>query len=266
MRILTQARDLRRRRAREEHGLFVTEGVRAVEELVASPLVVRGVLVSPKLALTPRGTSLRQQIEARGIPVTDVSDRDFASAADTDAPQGVLAVAEIPVRTLPTPVTGRVFRAVVLDGVQDPGNVGTIVRTAAALGADATIALPGTVDLWNVKVVRGAMGALFRHDALHATLESLVAWARTHEIALWGAGVGGIPVSGALPAPARCALVMGNEGAGLTAPVAAACARTIAIPIAESIESLNVAVATGILLHALRPVGMAPATASASHA
>ncbi len=252
MRILTQARDLRRRRAREEQGVFVTEGVRAVEELVASALVVRGALVSPKLASTPRGDALRAALEARGIPVTEVSDRDFASAADTDAPQGVLAVAEIPARTLPTPQPGRVFRAVILDGVQDPGNVGTIVRTAAALGVDATIALPGTVDLYNVKVVRGAMGALFRHVALHATSDDVTAWVRTHEIALWGADGSGMAINAALPAPRCTALVVGNEGAGLSAPMVAACARMVAIPIGADVESLNVAVATGILLHVLR--------------
>ena len=250
--MLTQARDLRRRRAREEQGVFVTEGVRAVEELIASSLLVRGVLASPKLGATPRGAALRAELEARGIEVTDVSDRDFASAADTDAPQGVLAVAEIPVRMLPTPAAGRAFRAVVLDAVQDPGNVGTIVRTAAALGADATIALPGTVDLWNVKVVRGAMGALFRHAAMHASLDDLTTWARAHDVPHWGADGRGIPLGQALPAPERLALVMGNEGAGLTAPVADGCARMIAIPIAPGVESLNVAVATGILLHALR--------------
>jgi TrmH family RNA methyltransferase len=250
--MLTQARDLRRRRAREEQGVFVTEGVRAVEELVASALVVRGALVSPKLASTPRGEALRVAIEARGIAVTEVSDRDFASAADTDAPQGVLAVAEIPTRTLPTPAAGRVFRAVVLDGVQDPGNVGTIVRTAAALGVDATIALPGTVDFWNVKVVRGAMGALFRHAALHASTDDVLAWATSYDIALWGADGDGTAITAALPAPERTALVMGNEGAGLSIAMSAACARTVAIPIGGGVESLNVAVATGILVHALR--------------
>ena len=249
--MLTQARDLRRRRAREEQGVFVTEGVRAVEELVASDLVVRGALVSPKLASTPRGEALRVAIEARGIAVTEVSDRDFASAADTDAPQGVLAVAEIPARALPTPVSGRVFRAVILDGVQDPGNVGTIVRTAAALGVDVTIALPGTVDFWNVKVVRGAMGALFRHDALHASTEDVLAWAKAHEIALWGADGTGQAINHALPAPERTALVVGNEGAGLSPAVSTACTRTVAIPIGGGVESLNVAVATGILMHAL---------------
>ncbi len=250
--MLTQARDLRRRRAREEQGVFVTEGVRAVEELVASPLVVRGALVSPKLATTERGLRLRAALDARGIGVTEVSERDFASAADTEAPQGVLAVAEIPSRTLPTPQPGVPFRAVVLDGVQDPGNVGTIVRTAAALGAQAVVALPGTVDLWNVKVVRSAMGALFTHHALHATLPDLAAWAAAERVALWGADGAGTPLPAVGPIPERVGLVMGNEGAGLTPEVAAACARTVAIPIAPGVESLNVAVATGILLHALR--------------
>jgi TrmH family RNA methyltransferase len=250
--MLTQARDLRRRRAREEQGVFVTEGVRAVEELVASPLVVRGALVSPKLATTERGVRLRAALDGRGIAVTEVSERDFASAADTEAPQGVLAVAEIPPRTLPTPVAGAPFRAVVLDGVQDPGNVGTIVRTAAALGAHAVIALPGTVDLWNVKVVRSAMGALFTHHALHATLFDVATWAARQHVELWGADGAGTPLTALGALPERIGLVMGNEGAGITPEVAEACGRTVAIPITPGVESLNVAVATGILLHALR--------------
>lgn len=253
MRLLTQARDLRRRRAREERGVFVAEGVRAVEELLRSPLVVRGVLVAPQLAGAQRGAALRERLATSGLEVLDVSERDFGSAAETESPQGVLAIAEIPSRAFPEPAAGAIVRVVVLDAVQDPGNVGTIIRTAAALGADATVALPGTVDLWNAKVIRGAMGAHFHHSAFATTLDDLRAWAARFDVSLWGADSSGEPFAREARPPARVALCVGNEGAGLTTDVRTACGRLLAIPVSGAVESLNVAVATGILLHAVRP-------------
>ena len=233
--------------------MFVAEGVRAVEELLRSPLAVRGVLVAPQLDGAQRGAALHARLATSGLDVLEVSERDFASAAETESPQGVLAIAEIPARAFPEPVGEAPVRVVVLDAVQDPGNVGTIVRTAAALGADATVALPGTVDLWNAKVVRGAMGAHFVHPAFASTLADLQAWAGRVEASLWGADRSGQPFGRDAAPPRRLALCMGNEGAGLTPAVRAACERLVAIPLADSVESLNVSVATGILLQAVRP-------------
>ena len=252
MRLLTLARDLRRRKARERQQLFVAEGLRTVEELLDAKLAVHGVLGTPELTRSPRGAALLAAVHTRGIPYLEVSDAEFASAADTETPQGVLAIAPVPARTLERLTLGASARVLVLDSVQDPGNVGTILRTAAALGVAGTVALPGTVDLWNAKVVRSAMGSLFRHHALACPTEALVAWLHAHHTPLWGADMHGDPVP-ATGAPDRLALAVGNEGAGLTAPVRAAAARLVSIPIASTVESLNVAVATGILLYELRP-------------
>jgi RNA methyltransferase, TrmH family len=240
---------MRRRKARERSSRFVAEGVRTVEDLLRSPIRVRGALVSPSLDRAARGPALRAALVARGVEVAEVDEREFASAAETESPQGVLAVADIPERTLDEIVLGASARVLVLDGIQDPGNVGTIVRTAAALGATATVALPGTVDLWNAKVVRSAMGALFVHQALPASWESLAAFLVQHHIPLWSADTSGVPMPSA--APARLALAVGNEASGLSAVVRERSERLISIPI-EDVESLNVAVATGILLYALR--------------
>jgi TrmH family RNA methyltransferase len=243
--MLTHARDLRRRKARERTGDFVAEGVRTVEELVRSPLEVLGALVSPVLETAPRGTALRQALEARGVPITEVDEGAFATAADTESPQGVLAVARVPVRGIADLAGVAAGRVVVLDGIQDPGNVGTILRTAAAFGAAATIALPGTVDLWNAKVVRSAMGAHFTHLAFAApwdALDSLAGWPR------WAADTGGAPL--APPYPRKLMLMVGNEGNGISAEARARAERVVSIPIAH-VESLNVAVAAGILLYEL---------------
>src|SRR5262249_24426834 len=154
VRLLTLARDLTRRKARQREGLFVVEGIRGVEELLRSSLETVGVLAAPKLAESARGAALRDEMKRRGVELADVNQREFASAAETESPQGVLAVARVPDRALDLLKDITPLRLLVLDAVQDPGNVGTMLRTAAALGAHAVVALPGTVDLWNAKVVR----------------------------------------------------------------------------------------------------------------
>ncbi|MBC7844280.1 MAG: RNA methyltransferase [Gemmatimonadaceae bacterium] len=250
MSLLTVARDLQRRKARERSGRFVAEGVRTVEELLDSTLTIHGVLASESAGHTPRGAALLDRAHDAGVEVLVVNEREFVSAADTDAPQGVLAVATIPEFTLAAlPATG--VRLLVLDALQDPGNVGTILRTAAAFDVSATIALPGTVDLWNAKVVRSAMGSQFVHPTLFCTTDALASFLSERTIPLWGADAAGTPVS-EVRVPAEWALAVGNEGAGLSPATQLLVADTVALPISAAVESLNVAVATGILLFALR--------------
>ena len=222
-----------------------------MEELLRSPLVVRGVLIAPQLADAPRGTGLISMLRTAGIEIAEIPPLDFASAAETESPQGVLAVAEIPDRTLGSLSLGTSARIVVLDAVQDPGNVGTILRTAAALGGTAALALPGTVDLWNAKVIRSAMGASFHFPVLQTTWAEVDDFAAANRVVVWGADAGGTPLGG-VQAPARLALVVGNEGAGLSPEARSRAAQLVALPTGPVVESLNVAVATGILLYQLR--------------
>ena len=251
MKLLTLARDLRRRRARERQRLFVAEGVRAVEELVASTLSIHGLLVAPQLEGAPRGAALLDAAQRRGVVVTRVDEREFASAAETDSPQGVLAIAEIPARRLEDVELPAQARLVVLDAVQDPGNVGTILRTAAALRAAAVLAMPGTVDLWNAKVVRSAMGALFHHPAFMCTWTELDTFRAGNGLSMWGADARGTPLAELRP-PGRLGVVVGNEGAGLSNEGRERIGQYVSIPIGSTVESLNVAVATGIILYQLR--------------
>lgn len=252
MRILTLARDLTRRKARERSGLFVAEGIRTVEELLASSLRITGALTCDLLDRTPRGAALAAQLHGRGVDVVRVSEREFTSATDTENPQGVLAIAEQPKDALAALALPPTARLLVLDGIQDPGNVGTLLRTAAALGVHATLVLPGTVDPWNAKVVRSAVGIQFRHRTIDCTEAELVPFLAAHEVPLWGTAAQGRPIDTLTPPP-RLALAVGNEGAGLKPSLRDACAELVALPMSPGVESLNVAVAAGIALHALRP-------------
>lgn len=235
---------LARRKVREREGRFVAEGVRVVEELLSAGLVPELALVSPTLEETERGRHLAQALH--GPALRRVGDGELARLADTETPQGVLVVARVPHAEL-SDVGREGGPALVLDGVQDPGNFGTLLRTAAAFGAAAVVALPGTVDPWNPKAVRATAGMCFRVPIMQTVPEALLSWAGQRGFTLLGADAGGTPVD-AVAVPERLALVVGNEGAGLSPEVAAGVAFRVAIPM-RAAESLNVAVAAGILLY-----------------
>jgi TrmH family RNA methyltransferase len=251
MTLLTLARDLQRRKSRERHQLFVAEGARTVEELLRSPIEVRGVLIGPQFDDNPRASAIRRELAQRATPIEHVPAREFDSAAETDSPQGVLAIALVPQRSLDELSIGERCLLLILDAVQDPGNVGTILRTAAALEATATLALPGTVDLWNAKVVRSGMGGQFHHPCLSVTWDELDTFREKRGLTIWAADAGGQPL-GSAARPERLALVVGNEGAGLSGSTRERADRLVSLPIGRALDSLNVAVAAGILLYELR--------------
>jgi RNA methyltransferase, TrmH family len=247
--LLTTIRDLARRRGRERRGLALAEGVRLVEEAVAAGVPLRGAAVSPALEGTPRGSALKMALAGRGVPLVEVAAAELDALADTEQPQGIVAVVAPRAWTLadiPTPAGGVVL---VLDAVQDPGNVGTMLRTALALGASGVVALKGTAELANPKVLRGSMGAAFRLPAAPADAEALLEWVRTRGVELVVAAADGAPLGRRARGGAPVALVLGNEGAGVGPALARAAARRVAIPLAPGVESLNVAVAAGILLY-----------------
>ncbi len=247
----TLIRDLRLRRGRERRGLALAEGVRLVEEAVATRVKIRQVVVSPALEGTPRGTALKAALSAAGVPLAEFDDRTLAELADTEHPQGVIAVVEPPRWSIESlhPKAGEVV--VVLDGVQDPGNVGAIARAALGLGAAGLLALKGTAELTNPKVMRGAMGALFRLPALATDDATFLAWAGRVGASIWVTdSTGEAPGGRRLTAPV--ALVLGNEGAGVRPELERVATRRLAIPLHGGVESLNVAVAAGILLHEVR--------------
>ena len=177
--------------------------------------------------------------------------RDFQEFADTDSPSGVLAVVEwAPATLADVRLPDGAAVVLVLDAVQDPGNVGTMIRTAFALGADLTIALDGSADLGNAKTLRSAMGAVFRHPVAHAHAAECLDFLAAQQVVLWAATMDGESIVRGVvaAAPPRLALAVGNEGGGLRPELLARAARRVAVPMRQSAESLNAAVAAGILL------------------
>ncbi|HEV8264511.1 MAG TPA: RNA methyltransferase [Gemmatimonadales bacterium] len=246
-------RDLQRRKARGRRRLAVIEGVRLVEEALAAGLEFRGALVAPDLARTTRGRALVADLASHAVPVENVGARTFAQLAGTETPQGILAVIAPRTWTVADVSAAPGGAVLVVDAVQDPGNLGTLLRTAHALGAAATVVLRGTADPLNAKALRAAMGATFRHPVVPLDDAAFIAWARERRLTLWAAAVDGVPLARALDRDKDgkdlIAVIVGNEGAGIRPQLNAVAAQRVAIPLAHGAESLNVAVAAGILLY-----------------
>lgn len=246
--LISMVRDLQRRKGRKRRGLTVAEGTRLVEEALAAHVPLRGAVVTPAFDRTPRGAALVADLADHAIPVEEVAESEFAALSDTDTPQGVLVVVEQPRWTLADLTPARGAPVLVLDAVQDPGNVGTLLRTAAALGASGAVLLKGSADLGNPKVVRAAMGATFRFPAATADEPEFAGWAANRDVTVWATAADGIPL-GRLSVPERVAIVVGNEGTGVRQALLTVADQRVAIPLAGGAESLNVAVAAGIFLY-----------------
>lgn len=243
----TMIRDLHRSRGRERRGLCLAEGIRLVEEAVAAEVEIKAALVAPALEHHERGRALRAALAARTV-LTETTDHALAKLAATEHPQGVLVVLSWRGWTLDQIPVAPDAVVVILDAVQDPGNVGTIARTAWGLGARGMITLPGTAELTNPKTMRSSMGAMFRLPTVSAEVESVGPWLARHHFAIVTTGPHGTALPKArLPRP--LALVLGNEGAGIRSPLGQGASIEVAVPLAPGVDSLNVAVAAGILLY-----------------
>lgn len=228
-------------RARREDGVILLDGLHLIEALLAAGGRIDEVAVSQSGARRPE---IADWLAGRpGLEVLQFPDAPFAEFAATETPSGILAVA-----ATPTPVGGPVRDAdcVLLDGVQDPGNVGALLRTAAAAGVRQALLAPGCADPWAAKTLRAGQGAQFLLDVHEAV-----------DLADFLSGYAGQGVVTRLDAPATLwqtpldgplAWVFGAEGQGVSAPVAAAAKLSVRIPMPGGTESLNVAAAAAICL------------------
>ncbi len=224
--------------------MLLVEGPRVVADLLRSDIPVHQALYTKATAGDPAVAAALEALHVSDVPVEEVSTAEFSEFAGTVTPQGILAVADIPRWSLEDVRTPRLA---VLDAVQDPGNVGTLIRAAEALGAGGVACLPGTADPWGPKTVRAAAGSSLRWPVFETTLPDLVDWCHMHEASLLATAVAGEPV-GRRPASGAVALVLGNEGAGVSSAVLDVADGVVGIPLLAGTDSLNVAIAGAILM------------------
>jgi len=247
---LRRLRALRRDRAeRERLGLFLAEGVHLAQEALTCDAPVERVLVAPRLERTDEGRELLRAIAERGLPTAEISDTSMDALQDVRTPQPVLMVVRRSVRSIEE-LLSSVDRPLVVigHGIQDPGNLGSMLRTADAAGADAFCACGGAVDPYHPRAVRGSMGSVFRLAPLTADTEvllDLLAHRGIATVATSPTAATSLVESDLRP---PCALLFGSEGAGLPAGVARRIERNVRIPMRSGVESLSVGAAAAVLL------------------
>ncbi|SHE32671.1 TrmH family RNA methyltransferase [Desulforamulus putei] len=244
-------RKLSQRTFRQKERKFLVEGIRLVEEALNSPWRTECFVYTSRGIQSHRGGCLLEAAVQKGAQIFQVPDSLMAELAATETPQGVLAVLWQPDYTLADVLApGQPPLVVMVDGVQDPGNLGTIIRSADAAGAGGVILLKGTVDLYNPKTLRSTMGSLFHLPVVTAedvtgALDYLASAGITLVV---GDPAGGQPVFHAdLKGPV--AFVVGNEGVGPRPAIYGYKHRKVTIPMPGRAESLNVAMATSIMLY-----------------
>ena len=249
---------LKKPRQRKREGLVLAEGHRVVKELLRSEWTVRGVWIEPTARSSTLGSSVVAAAAGRGVPVVAVDDGELEGVSDTESPQRVVAIGEEPPAGIPA--RGSEARVLLLDGVQDPGNVGTLIRTAWAMGMTQVWTSEGCADPWGTKAVRASAGAVFHTDLVR--LAGLDDWGEHVTVPLWVADAGGRPVTHELTQDrAGWILAVGNEGAGVSEEVRRL-GQSVSIPMAGGADSLNVAVAGSILMYVLAHGGRQPSGAS----
>ena len=236
-------RALARRKERYATRQFVAEGVRLIEEAIKANLVPAFVLYTAQIENDARARALLERVRALTPDVLEVSEAVMQASADTETPQGIVAV--LPFIELPLPTPPQFV--LILDGVRDPGNVGAILRSARAAGVDAVWFAAGSADPYNPKVVRAAMGAHF------AVPLRVASWEQITEIAhaiprVYLADARGDVVYARADWTHPVALIVGGEAAGASTVAQQLATARVAIPMPGGAESLNAAMATTLLL------------------
>jgi RNA methyltransferase, TrmH family len=246
---IKEAMDIKRRKSRTGPAFFIIEGPHLLEMAISADISISEVFFTEAFAGKEEGLRTLRQLSKCTDRIYEIADHLLHKLAETETPQGIIAVAT----HSPLPLSGLLLRdnplLVVFDGIQDPGNLGTIMRTADAAAADGVVILPGTCDVYMQKTIRATAGSLFNIPVAHAAVYELIDWLRAHKIhlAVTASGADNSFFEADLGKPV--ALVFGSEAHGVQDKLRRAADMLLSIPIYGKAESLNVAAAAAICLY-----------------
>ncbi len=235
---------------RESEGVFVAEGVHLAQEALKTGATIEAAVVSPRLKTSEEGRDLAHRLHATGIEVHESSDETLDALQDARSPQPIVLIVRREPPTLSAVMAGRggTPLVVVACGVQEPGNIGALLRTADAAGATGFMTTPGCANLTHPRAVRASMGAIFRLPAVEAALGEVLKEVASLEFRVFGADARGAVDYDTADWGGPVALFLGGEGAGLPPQVISRLNQRVAVPMAPGVESLSVNAAAAVLL------------------
>jgi TrmH family RNA methyltransferase len=240
---------LKRHKARQEAQMFIVEGWRFVAEAVRRNAPIEKVFLCQERE-TPEWQVLHKWLLERNIPIEKVTKRVLRKMSATEEPQGILAIVRQTIYNLSDLQIHWQSLLLIIDGIQDPGNLGTILRTALAVGVQYVFLTPGTVDLYNSKVLRSTMGAIFSLVLLpDRRPQEILDFCRERGLNVFMGDIQGSSLFQTKLPEGPLALIVGNEGKGPSQLFRNAAVQRLTIPMTQGVESLNVAIASGILLY-----------------
>jgi TrmH family RNA methyltransferase len=249
--LIKALKGLERKKERTETGLFLAEGARIVGEGLARGWTAETVVIAADMAERPQIAALAREAEKGGARVVLAPERLMSKITQKDNAQSVVAAfhqRHLAPAGLPAPKAGAPLY-VALYEVRDPGNLGTILRTADCAGASGVILIGTCCDPYSFEAVRASMGSLFDMPFAHASFDEFETWRRARRLTVSAASVNGTVRHDAAPLQGPSVILMGNEQAGLPAPVEAACDQLCLIPMRGGADSLNLAQATAIMVY-----------------
>ncbi|BBB92837.1 MAG TPA: RNA methyltransferase [Methylomusa anaerophila] len=248
--LIKQVASLKQKKYRDELGMFVTEGVRLVEESLSSGWQISLCIYTPSAAKREKVNAMLERLAAMNCRLVQVPEEVYGKISDTEQPQGILTVIKKQSFTLQEIVKSVYPLLVILDGVQDPGNAGTIIRTADAAGCTGVVMLKGSVDVFCTKATRAAMGSLFHLPIVEGIApEELVPKLHQNGILLYVTSLEGANMYYEANFRMPAAIMFGNEGSGISRELLDIAQTRLNIPLYGKAESLNVSVAAGIILY-----------------
>lgn len=247
--VIKEIKSLKLKKNREEQGLFFIEGLRFVSEALMESWQIKYILMSDSFVSNENYRQMISSVNDKNINLFAVTDKLFGELSETSSPQGILAVMASKKFEVSDLIKNNSF-IVILDSVQDPGNLGTIIRTADAAGASGIIMSKGCVDLFNPKVLRSTMGSVFHLPiAVECDLPQSIQMLKEHGIKTYAAHLSGKISYFECNFKDSCAFIVGNEANGISDAVAGTADVFIKIPMPGKAESLNASVAAGILMY-----------------
>lgn len=243
-------RSLHGKKYRDELNKFIIEGEKLFEEALEYNINIAFAILSESFSELEKAAVFEMELKSRGIPVFYAEDRIFKEAGETETPQGVIAVAEKTAPDFDDVIERERIYLLLLDEVRDPGNVGTIIRTADACGIDAVVLAKGCADLYNSKTIRSTMGSLFHIPVIqNADISEILNRTKEKGIISLGADPHSKLNCIEMPALERSIIVIGNEAQGIRPQTIEQLDYRVSIPMHGKAESLNAGIAAAIMMY-----------------